>query len=311
MRARLATLLVTAALSAGCGGDLAPAWQIRAFRLFGARIENATMAAAGMPDVSEGARGDAMRLSLAWVDPAATPRSLQVVWVFCSQLSRGGSTFSCDPRGASVAMGPDVTYTIPADLPTSVDPLNRAQIQALVFACAGGTVGVDAATMTPTCTGSGAESWTMLRSILVRGAASTTPPNHNPRLTEAVLLRNGSATDAAPIAAEPALHVPRCAGEPCPEHQIELRVIDGARESYQTFDSQAQVITQPERIQFGFFTDRGTIDNAFRVDSAERPSGPIRNTWTVPTTPGPVTFFFTTQDTRGGYDFVRRTIIVD
>lgn len=311
MRTRLSTCLLaaTVALSAGCGDELAPAWQIRAFRLFGARIANVTRAAAGDADVSEAAIGEQVRLSLSYVDPATTPRPLQVVWVFCSQLARGATSFGCDARSASVAMGAEVTYTVP-DLPTSVDTLNRAQIQALVFACAGGTIGLDPTTMAPSCAGEGAESWTMIRSILVRRSEAT-PPNHNPRLTEAVLLRNKVEADAVTIDADAPVHVPRCASAPCPEHLIELRVVPGARETYESFDNQAMRVTVPERIQFGYFTDRGTIDNAFRVDSAERPNGPIRNTWTVPQTPGPVTFVFTTQDTRGGFDFTRRTIIVD
>lgn len=290
-----------------CGDELAPAWQIRAFRLWGAKVENLSRAATD-PDVSEAAPGERVRLTLSYVDPAENPRPLQVVWVFCAEARATATSFACDPRGASVLMGPQVEYTIP-NITYGVDAMYRSRIQGVVLACAGGALGFDATTMLPTCTGEGAESWVMTRSIIVR-TAETDPPNHNPAITEVVLLRNGRADDAVALDEAGTVTVPRCAGEGCPTHVIEVRVRDGSRESYQTRDTAAQVITQTERLQFGFFTAEGTLDNAFRVDSADRPTGPIRNTWTPPQRAATATFYLTAQDIRGGFDVARRAVTV-
>ena len=79
------------------------------------------------------------------------------------------------------------------------------------------------------------------------------------------------------------------------------------------------------RLQFGFYfappamapraasqqRARGELDGTFFVDTAERPSGPVRKKWSAPTTPGVVEFVFNAADVRGGYDATRRSLTVE
>lgn len=307
--AALALVATFALLGSGCGDELAPAWSIRAFRLFGAKIENTTRAATE-PGVAEAAPGETVRLTLSYVDPDPSMRPVNVLWVFCARAVVMGTTFGCATGGLSVASGATVDYQVPR-IEYSVDQANRPRIQAIAMACAGGTVALDPATMQPACRGEGSASWVMTRSILVR-TAETVPPNHNPALTEVLFIRSGLTSEGAvPWTATEPLRVPRCASDPCPEHTIELRVADGSRESQPTFDLQGNRVMTPERIQFGFFTDKGEINGAFRVDSAVMPNGPIRNTWSAPREAGTARFFFTAQDTRGGFDVIERSIVVE
>lgn len=306
---RVVGCLAGALLLGGCGDDLAPAWQIRDFRLFGAKIENLTRIAAD-PGVTEAAPGDVVRLTLSYVDPAPTPRDLSVTWVICPQAVVTGTTFGCAGGGLRVLSGTTIEYPVPR-IDYAVDASNRPRIQAIALACAGGTVALDPATMQPSCRGEGSASWVMTRSILVR-TEETLAPNHNPALTEVLFIRSGLTSEGAvPLVADAPLRVARCTTDPCPEHTIELRVAVGSRETQQTYDLQGNRVMTPERLQFGFFVDKGTIDSAFRVDSSVMPNGPIRNRWTAPTAAGTARFFFTAQDTRGGFDVIERTIIVE
>ena len=291
----------------GCGDELAPAWQIRAFRLFGAKIENLSRQA-GDPGVTEAAPGEQVRLTLSYVDPAPTTRPLNVTWVFCAEARVMGTTFGCTARGVTVLSGPAVTYEVPR-LEYSVDPSNRPRIQAIALACAGGTVTLDPTTSQPSCRGEGSESWVMTRSLLVR-TAETVPPNHNPALDRVTFFLDGR-DPAMAVGTETPLRVPRCAADPCPEHTLELGVAAGSREIQPTFDLQGNRVMTQERLQFGFFADKGELENAFRVDSTASPDGPIRNVWSAPREPGPVRFLFTAQDTRGGFDVVERTVLVE
>ena len=69
-RALRALVAISSALAlGGCGDDLAPAWEIRGFRLFGAKIENVTRQPTD-PGVTEAAPGEQVRLTLSYVDPA-------------------------------------------------------------------------------------------------------------------------------------------------------------------------------------------------------------------------------------------------
>lgn len=301
---------LSCALALGaCGDELAPAWSIRAFRLFGAKIVNVSRLAAD-PGVTEAAPDELVRLTLSYVDPAATPRAVNVTWVFCAESTVTGTTFGCSARGFRVETGTEVTYQVPR-LEYSVDPANRPRIQVIAMACAGGTIAIDPATRLPRCQGDGAESWVMTRSLLVR-TAETVAPNHNPTIDRVTFIRSGLTTpEGVPIPADAPLRVPRCAGDPCPEHTIDLGVAAGSREIQPTFDLQGNRVMTQERIQFGFFADKGTLDNAFRVDSAVAPDGPIRSKWKAPREPGTVRFFFTAQDTRGGFDWVERSVIVE
>lgn len=291
----------------GCGDELSPAWSIRAFRLFGARIENLSRADVD-PGVTEAAPGERVQLTLSYVDPAATPRPVNVTWVFCAEAAVMGTTFGCTPRGLSVLTGLTVTYEVPR-LEFAVDPANRPRIQAVAVACAGSAVTLDPTTRQPRCQGEGSESWVMTRSLLVR-TAEAAPPNHNPVIDRVSFLRSGQAGAVALDAAAP-LRVPRCAADPCPEHTLEVSVTPASRETQATFDLQGNRVMAPERLQFGFFTDRGSLDIAFRVDSAAAPTGPVRNTWSAPREAGTARFFFTAQDTRGGFDVVERAIVVE
>lgn len=309
---RVGLCVAGALLLGGCGDDLAPAWEIRAFRLFGAKIENLTRAAPPMtdPGVTEAAPGDVVRLTLSYVDPAPSPRDLSVTWVICPQAVVMGTTFGCAGGGLRVLSGAAVEYEVPR-IDYAVDASNRPRIQAIALACAGGTVALDPGSMQPSCRGEGSASWVMTRSILVR-TEETLPPNHNPAFTEVLFIRSGLTSEGAvPLAADAPLRVPRCTTDPCPEHTIELRVAAGSRETQQTLDLQGNRVMAQERLQFGFFVDKGTIDSAFRVDSSVLPDGPVRNRWTAPTAPGTARFFFTAQDTRGGFDVIERSIIVE
>ena len=302
------TLLAAAALSVGCGDDLDPAWKIKTFRVFGVRVENTTRAAD--PRAVEAAPGETVRLTVSYLDPAATPRDVRVVWVMCAQARRMGATVGCDPAGASVLMGgAEQSYTVPS-IAYGLDPFGRARITAIGVVCAGGAVAVDPATRLPSCTGAGAEGVTLTRSILVR-ASEADAMGHNPEITEAVLYRGGNTNDAVTLAADGSARVPRCTTDPCTEHVIELRAPAESRESYRTFDNAGVTVTRPERVLYGYFTTGGELDLTFYVDTAERPLGPVRNKWSAPRTPGTVTFIFSAQDTRGGYDWIQRTITVE
>ncbi len=293
----------------GCGDELAPAWEIRAFRLFGAKIENVTRRDAD-PNVTEAAPGERVQLTLSYVDPSPTMRSLNVTWVFCAEATVMGTTFGCTARGVSVLTGATVTYEVPR-IAFAVDQANRPRIQAIAMACAGGAVSLDPTTRQPRCQGEGAESWIMTRSLLVR-TAETVPPNHNPTIDRVLYIPSGRPlAEGVVVAADAPLHVPRCTADPCPEHTLDVGVAAGSRELQPTFDLQGNRVMTQERLQFGFFTNKGKLDNAFRVDSSVAPDGPIRGTWMAPREPGPVRFFFTAQDTRGGFDVVERTLIVD
>ena len=295
---------------AGCGSELAPAWDIRAFRLFGAKIENVTRQSSD-PQVAEAAPGEQVRLTLSYADPdRTTARPVNVTWVFCAEATVMGTTIGCTARGASVLTGTNVTYEVPR-LEFSVDPSNRPRIQVIALACAGGVAALDPTTRQPRCQGEGSESWVMTRSILVR-TAETAPPNHNPAIDRVSFIRSGLTTaDAVTVSTDTPIHVPRCTTDPCPEHTLDVSVAMGSREIQSTFDLQGNRVMAQERLQFGFFTDQGTMQNAFRVDSAEVPDGPVRNVWMAPREAGTVHFVFTAQDTRGGFDVVERTVVVD
>ncbi len=303
-RHRYAALALALAVAAGCGDELDPAWKVKSFRLFGATVENVTRDN-GSPDV---APGETVRLRLMYVDPAPSPRPLTVQWVFCAQAQRMGSSFGCDPAGAILRTGPEVTFEVPR-IAYGRDTFNRARIQGVAIACAGGTVGLDPATMLPRCQGEGAEGWTMTRSVTVRLEESA-PSNRNPVITGVFLLGEGGAPDAE-VAADGTTRLPRCTGAPCPVRRLEVRVSPDTREDHPSFNLQGAPITSPERIVFGFFTDRGTLDGTFRTDTAEVPAGPIVNGWTVPTEAGPARFWFSAHDPRGGFAHVTRTIVVE
>lgn len=308
---RLRSLVGVASLvvMVGCGNELAPAWHIRTFRLFGAKIENLTRQPTD-PGVTEAAPGEQVRLTLSFVDPAPTARPLNVTWVFCAQATLMGTSFGCAARGVTVLTGPTVTYEVPR-IEYSVDPSNRPRIQAIALACAGGTVALDPTTRQPRCEGEGSESWVMTRSLLVR-TSETVAPNHNPSIERVSFIRSGLTTaDAVAVGTETPLRVPRCTTDPCPEHTLDLTVAAGSREIQPTFDLQGNRVMTQERLQFGFFTDKGTMENTFRVDSSVSPNGPIRNTWMAPREAGTVRFLFTAQDTRGGFDVVERTVVVE
>ncbi len=308
-RVDLLAILSAAALSASCGDDLDPAWKIKTFRVLGARIENVTRATSD-PRAAEGAPGETVRLSISAADPMTTQRDVQVAWVICAQTTRTGNTFGCAPEGATVLRGGlDQSYTIP-NLRYGTDPFGRARVQGLALVCAGGTVGFDATTRQPTCTGDNAESTLMTRSILVR-TTEVDAINHNPALTEAVLYLNGNTQMPVTLGADMPARVPRCTTDPCTDHVIELRVGAGSRETYRTLNTQGAAVSREERLQFGYFTTGGEMDLAFYVDTAERPEGPVRNKWKAPRTAGNVTFVFSAQDTRGGFEWITRTVTVE
>ncbi len=314
------------AFANGCGAELDPAWDVKSFRVFGARITNATRATR-MPSpvarAAEVAPGETARLSLAFLDPSPTPRRLDVVWIICPQLGRVGNSFGCTGT-PFIGMGPEVDYTVPTDIRFGVDPLGRARIQALVYACSGGVAGVDPTTRQPTCTGDGAKEITMTRSIVVR-TSEMVDINRNPELTGAEILLDSNGQTRRTLAADGSTRVPRCTTDPCPNHLIELSVSADSRETYATVDTRNNRVMQPERLQFGFYMSpppgapnaqgpqraRGEFDGTFFVDTAERPMGPVRQTWRAPTTPGVVTFVFNVSDVRGGFDVMRRTVTVE
>lgn len=307
-RSARAALCLTALVATSCGDELDAAWKVNNFRILAAPIEN--LDRVETPAVTDAAPGERVRLQLITADDRDPPRAFQVVWVFCSQVARTGNTFGCAPEGASIQMGADVTYQVPANLATSIDTQGRPRIQALAIACTG-TLAVDPATMLPSCTGEGAVSWTMTRSILVRLPADTEPSNHNPEITEVVLYRGGPTSD--PVVLDPAtpLRIPRCTTDPCLKYGLEVRVRDGSREPNTTLNSQAQTIMSNERLVFGFYTTAGTLDGSFRVDSNEVPDGPIRNTIEGPTAAATARMWFSAQDTRGGVTVTSRTVIFE
>lgn len=306
MRAIAALLPFVALL--GCGDELDPAWKVNNFRILAAPIEN--LDRVETPAITDIAPGERARLRLVTADDRDPPRVPQVIWVFCSQSARVGNTFGCDPAGASVLMGTEVTYQLPASASLSIDTLGRARVQAVALACTG-TPGFDPQTMLPTCTGEGAVSWTMTRSILVRLPGATEPSNRNPVLSEVVLYRGGGTAD--PVVLDPAmpLRLPRCAATPCPKYTLELRLASGSREQYLSLDNQARQVTTNERLVFGFFSTAGEIDGTFRTDSNEVPEGPIRNTIEAPSAAATARMWFTAQDTRGGVAVASRTVVFE
>lgn len=333
MRARtLALTLASTTLFAlglgGCGDELDPAWDVKTFRVFGARVDNITRGtsmSAPDPRAAEVAPGETVRLTLSYIDPQPS-RALTAVWIFCPQTMRSGNTFGCAPTAdLPPQSGTTVTFTVPRSIAFGVDPLGRSRIQAIAFACAGGTIGFNANSRLPACNGDGAESITMTRSIIIR-TAETAEMNHNPELTEVIFypLGNGQ-TPVTLMPGDASYRVPRCTTDPCPDHLLELRVSATSRETYTTLDIRGQRVMQPERLQFGFYMmpplaaplpaaqqrARGRFDGTFFVDTAERPMGPVRKKWQAPTTPGPVTFVFNASDVRGGYDAIQRALTVE
>jgi hypothetical protein len=303
-------VIYTAALAlclVGCGDDLDPAWKVKGFRVFGARIENLSTTAPSR--LAEAAPGDMVRLSLASLDPSASTTPPQVFWVFCAQTARAGGTFGCDPASATFGMGATTLYQVPRMM-LGLDPLGRARVQGVAVVCAGGTVTVDPMTRQPRCEGQSATTVTMVRSIVVN-TTTITEGNRNPELTEAVLLRNGNERDSVTLGTTSMARVPRCASDPCPDHVIELRVSPESREMYRTVDIRANPVTQPERLQFGYFVTGGEMELTFYVDIAERPMGPVRNKWRAPRAAGVVTLLFSVQDVRGGYDWIQRSVMVE
>jgi hypothetical protein len=323
MKTLRAALALASLAALGCGNEFDPAWDLKTFRVLGVQVTNVSRPAE--PLAAEVAPGETARLSLTVYDP--TPqRAVTVVWLFCPQTMRAGNTFGCAPSAEfPPLMGTTAMLTVPTTVAFGVDPVGRSRIQAIAFACAGGTLGFDPNTRQPRCTGDGAESVTIARSIVVR-TRETTPINRNPALTEVVFYPGGILTNPVVLREnDDSVRVPRCVGDPCLDHLIELRVSEQSRETYETLDIRAQTVTQPERLQFGFFfapptaapraasqqRARGEMDGAFVVDTAERPNGPVRKKWNAPTTPGAVQFVFTAADVRGGYDSIRRSLVVE
>ncbi len=299
-------------ITLGCATDFDPGWLIKHYRVLGARIENVTRQPTD-PGAVEAAPGERMHLSLVQVDPAVPARPLQAVWVFCANVARAGNSFGCAGAGAGaqVAMGTEVDYTVPA-MHFGVGGDYHPTITALSYSCAGGTIAVDPTNPAPRCTGDGAEGWLMTRTITVRTSESV-PINHLPRIAD-VVIYPGVDTAAAAVTLDPAapLHVPHCTVPGgCADRVVEIHPAADAREHYLDFNNSAQRVDMVEKLQFGFTTTAGTLDGLFRVDTDQTPAGPIRNTWTTPGTPGTVTFVFTAQDTRGGFDATIRTVVVE
>jgi hypothetical protein len=323
LRAVLSLVVSLSLGGVGCADEFDPAWDLKTFRVLGVQVTNVSRPSE--PRAAEVAPGETVRLTLTTYDPMPG-RALQVVWLFCPQTERMGNTFGCTPSAEfPPLMGTSVSLTIPRTTVFGVDPQGRSRVQALIFACAGGTPGVDPDTRTPTCTGDAAESITVIRSIVVR-TRETVEINRNPELTEVVFYPGAVLSNPVVLReGTPTLRVPRCSGDPCLDHLIELRVTPESRELYETLDIRAQRVIQPERLQFGFYfapplmaprsasqqRARGRMDGTFFVDTAERPNGPVRKKWNAPTTPGVVEFVFNVSDVRGGYDSTRRSILVE
>ncbi len=306
-RARMGLLVLSVV---GCATDFDPAWLIKHYRVFGARIENITRMPTD-PGAVEGAPGERMHLSLVQWDPTVPQRTIETVWVFCATPMVMGNTFGCGGASPVIATGTDVDYVIPPR-GFGVGSTYNPTVTALSYSCAGGSITVTPGDPVPRCVGVGAEGWLMTRTITVR-TSETVPINHLPAIADVVLYPGVDATEA-PVSLDPMnpVHVPRCvAGTPCARHLLEIRPASDAREHYLGYNAAAQQVDLVELLQFSFATTGGTLDALFRVDTAQIPDGPIRDTWTVPSTPGPVTLVLTAQDTRGGFDDALRTILVD
>ncbi len=304
---RAAPLLLCLAATS-CGNDLDPAWKVNGFRILAASIENLDRVEA--PTLTDIAPGERVRLRLITADNVEPPRPLQIIWVFCAQATITGTSFGCAPEGASVQMGAEVTYLLPTNALTSIDTQGRSRVQAVAVACTG-TLGFDPATNTPSCTGTGAVSWTMTRSIQVRPPTASEPSNRNPRITEVVLYRGEGTAD--PVVLDPAtpLRLPRCAAAPCRQYTVEIRAPAEARETYTALNTQAQLAPTRERLVFGYFTTLGELDGSFRIDNERVPEGPIRNTLEAPAAAGTARLWFSAQDNRGGVDVTARTVIFE
>lgn len=292
----------------GCDGDLEKASQLKRFRLFGARVDNLTRSAAD-PRAAEAAPGETVRVSMRYEDPFGQGRAVQVTWVFCPQVTGSTNPFGCDPTGpgASLMMGREVQYVVPNAM-FGIDRNGHASVSAFAFACAGGTTGL--VNGRPSCTGEGAESWAMTRTLTVRTDESSAM-NHNPEISSVVLyLADQANAPEITLSPDGSTEIPRCASAPCPEYFVEIRTVPGAREVFSQVSASNVPQETTERIQFGYAATVGDFEQGFYVDTPQTPYGPTRIRWTVPSAAGPVKMVLTSLDTRGGFDAVTRDFSV-
>ena len=274
-------------------------WQLTTFRVMGVRVTPA--------DVTP---GDHVTLELATAD--IRPRPVSVLWLAClggyqmTDVDAGPEGTGPGVRGCRDALtlgsGPSIALDLPADLGGIA---RAASIPVVGFACAGGTIarGTGDAPW-PDCVGEGAEGWPFIRRVRLRPVRATTPPNHNPRISEVALIANGQHT----VLDLQLTHVIAPCESGCGPYQVAIRFAPGSQESYA--DPAVTGGRRFEQLNTGFFIDTGSLATAFIPTGMGEAEPVIVNTWRPPSRPKTAHLFVYTTDGRDGFDWTSRTIQV-
>lgn len=305
------------ATALGCQPRLEQVWELRGFRILGVRSDP--------PEVERGAR---VRLELVSAD--VRERAVQVVWFVCTlpvSPSGGGDAGAdaawsrpqgalggCPPDALQFAFGPSATITVPP-AGGSLDAQGREVLNVIGFACAGGTIGVpEDGGVQPTCTapaGSSepAQGWLFTHSVFVRPSMPLGPANNNPTISE-VRFAGMTLSEDAPV------RVPRCTDPSsrsnCPSWRFEVLFASGSREQYSRLDPVSGVVqSAQERLTTGYVIEAGTLSGGFRADTAADPESRMPNDWRAPAEPGTYRVYVYAFDGRGGFDWARRSVVVE
>ena len=286
---RVLVALSVARVLASCGSDdFDPAWRVKTFRVLGV-----------VEDPPDARAGDIVRLTaIVGVAPARAARPVSVAWAVCAHLvvdAESGQR-ACDPAQSVLLTGIAPTLTVPA--------ANGANPWGLFgYACSGGTLGLDAATHAPTCTGG--DGFAFVRTLRVRGST----PNHNPGIAR-ITLDGRTLDDGTPGTA------PLCVGDrtQCRALPIVVEFAANAREPSPQIQPDGTTLSVPEALVTEFLVDGGDLDGSFRSDGdadlAPGPNPPHRDAFTPPSTAGTVRVWVLVQDGRGGLTAALRTITV-
>jgi hypothetical protein len=291
----------------GCSNDLPVTSQLERTRVVGARVVTAD------PGRADVAPGEAAAVEWLVLGPTS-PTTLDWAFAQCRALSG-----TCVDTPVSVGAGSGTPISVPFTTPAA-DALTGGHVPLMLGAvCADGTLGLDAATQLPSCTGDGA-SGTIASYVIPLVTEGATPNQHpnlgNDRLdlggvewTTPVVGDSGGpcdGSDGSPVVTAPAKD---------DDGKVELRLTTDAddRESYVR---PMEASPSPEELQISFFATAGKFDTSygavFRDDT--RPDADVTVKWAppeaakVPAGGLTVQFHFVMRDGRGGLDITHRTM---
>jgi len=307
-RIAVTALVLTAMLAAGCGDSFTPVSYVERARVLGARVSAASDPTRAWIKPGEDA-------TVTWL-MAARRDPTPMAWAFALCP---GTSCSDAPLAMMSGQGtvPAATFTMPDG-----SALGSARTVSLLGAiCADGTLGFDARSALPTCTGDGASDTNVSFTITAQLGDGT---NHHPVLADDLLQLDGADWTTGPMppvdsACDPTTGLPLVGatpdGQKAVKHAIRLVSDGNDREIYLGGDPPAPTL---EELQLSQFTTAGTLDHHFSEIPAtdSRPDADVTVDWEPPAAKDVgaqglvVQLHFVARDMRGGIDWIHRALCV-